>query len=279
MASHQFLDEATEFCAERGWGEPSFVASGNFKSTFRVDAAGELVALKLVDPHKISAERTEREIRALESCSHQHICRLAETGVHRFGGREMHFLVEEYLGGGTLTGRSRQYVGNDSKLRKLLGGLTSALTHLEPLNLVHRDIKPDNVMFRDEGDEPVLVDFGLVRVLGDTSLTGTWATQGPGTPLYSAPEQLHNDKHLIDGRADQFSMALVLGELYFGKHPFDAGGSTRSIVERMASRRLPADWFISAVNGHFLEPTLKMLKSWPVGRYRSPEAVRTAFEF
>jgi len=88
------------------------------------------------------------------------------------------------------------------------------------LDLVHRDIKPANIMFKEGLETPVLVDFGIVRDLAATSLTQTWSPIGPGTPFFASPEQLNNEKHLIDWRSDQFSLGVTLYFARTARHPY-----------------------------------------------------------
>ena len=102
---------------------------------------------------------------------------------------------------------------------ELVKGLILAVKDLQP-SLVHRDIKPANIMFRKNQPEPVLVDFGIVRDLSQTSLTASWWPSGPGTPFFSSPEQLTNDKALIDWRSDQFAIGVIASLLLTGRHPY-----------------------------------------------------------
>jgi serine/threonine protein kinase len=146
------------------------------------------------------------------------------------------------------------------------------------MSFVHRDIKPENIMFRADGVTPVLVDFGLVRDLGEESLTQTWMLHGPGTPFYSAPEQLQNRKELIDWRTDQFSLGVVLGVCGFGRHPFaDVGEPKPRTVQRVIERGKATDMFVEWTKQHGLEALVRMTAAWPVQRFRTPERLRSAW--
>lgn len=156
--------------------------------------------------------------------------------------------------------------------------LASALGHISSQKIVHRDIKLANVMFRNDFSSPVLVDFGIVRNLSDSSLTQTWLIRGPGTPIFAPPEQLNNEKELIDWRSDQFSLGVLLYIAVFGKHPFEASGdSDNELIERVAAReQLPEQTRKKVLNSHLL-PLAKMLEPWPVNRYRTAAALQNAW--
>ena len=87
-------------------------------------------------------------------------------------------------------------------------------------SIVHRDLKPANIIIRPDGT-PCIIDFGIARFLDMESLTNTLSPSGPRTPLYASPEQMRNDKHLIDMRTDFFALGIVAMELFLGVHPYD----------------------------------------------------------
>jgi serine/threonine protein kinase len=126
-------------------------------------------------------------------------------------------------------------------------------------------------MFREDQVTPVIVDFGLVRDLSSTSLTQTWIAMGPGTPYYAAPEQLTNDKELIDWRTDQFALGILLAESALGYHPYsESGDTTARTVERVAQREGPTDHCKADLAREGLPAITRMIASWPVRRFRTP---------
>jgi len=275
------LAVANELARATNLNNLTFKAQGAFKETFRAETVhGTVVALKILDPSKCDLARTSREIEALQRCDSPYIAKLFDSGTfHASDGKDYFFAVEEFLDGGTLTDRLTTAALSPDQVKSYAACLVRALDHLRSLNLVHRDIKPDNIMFRLGADLPVLVDFGLVRDLSAISLTQTWLPQGPGTPYYAAPEQLHNDKALIGWRTDQFSLGIVLGIGLTGRHPFERPGMTMpQTVGVVAARQSCSNEFMQAANDAGLAGIVQMLAPWPIHRYSSPRRLLEVFE-
>lgn len=241
-------------------------------------ADGSSAALKVYTV-SFSPERTVREIEAMTRCSHRNIAAFSSVAPFTLNGATHLITLEEYLSGGSLTSRlSAGLLAKDEVL--ILGEhLIDAISHIAALGLVHRDVKPDNVMFRSDGVTPVVVDFGLVRDLQQLSLTQTWLQQGPGTPLFAPPEQLLNDKQLVDWRADQFSLGVVLSFAAFGIHPYQRIGESLDVaVERVANRGVQSDDFVDAANQKGLPALPQMTRQWPIHRFRTPSELLTRWQ-
>lgn len=143
---------------------------------------------------------------------------------------------------------------------------------------MHRDLKPENILLNADV-APVIDDFGIVRDLADISLTQSWALRGPGTPYYASPEQLNNEKELIDWRADQFSLGVSLSVVTLGIHPYHRTGMTMDrVVEAVAQRDGPAAQFVTVATAAGLSALTKMTAAWPVGRFRTPQQLAAAWE-
>ena len=226
-----------------------------------------------------SPERAQREIEAMLQCAHPNIARLTSVDTHTIGSDTYLISFEEFLCGGTLSQRLQSGgLLATADTRSIGAALISAVAHVASLDLVHRDIKTDNVMLRADGNTPVLVDFGLVRDLSAASLTQTWLLQGPGTPLFAPAEQLHNEKALIDWRADQFSLGALLSISAFGFHPYDNGDDLPiDIVARVSSRSQPTQRFRDAAMAAGLPVLIKMTAPWPVERFRRPDELLSAW--
>lgn len=265
---------ADEAAKMRNLTVDEFCGKGAFKETFKAaHPDGAVVALKIVDRDKISEARTDREIEALRRCVTPRIAKLVERwSFPASDGKVYDVVLEEFLDGGSLEDRMKGGAPTQVEVMKLAGGIALAVKELQGLNLVHRDIKPANVMFRKGSDEPVLVDFGLVRDLAQTSLTLSWLPHGPGTPFYAPPEQLNNDKSLIDWRADQFSIGVLAVEMLIGRHPYQtAAMNSTEAIYATSERRSVSPEFLDAMQQRSLHVLVRMVRPWPVQRFSHPD--------
>lgn len=271
---------AADICQDNSWKLEGFAGSGAFKRVYRCSSSLHgVLALKIITSGRVSDVRTEREIRAMLECDHQHIGKLLLLDTFNMSGTPYIYLVETFFDGGSLTDRIKSGVSLD-QVKVIAGQLVGALSHTRNKQLVHRDIKPDNIMFDDSKPvHAVLVDFGLVRDLKAKSLTMTWMTRGPGTPLYAPPEQLRNEKSMIDWRSDQYSLGVTLSFAGLGIHPYQQSDEDQdwdSAVERTANRAGQSDFFIDMASRQGLEWLIGMTNPWPIDRYRVPEQLISA---
>ena len=111
---------------------------------------------------------------------------------------------------------------------ELVAKIADALHHAHKTGLVHRDVKPANILI-DESGKPFLADFGLA--LRDEDLR--FGAKYVGTPQYSSPEQVRGESHRVDGRSDVFSLGVVLYELLSGRRPFQSGSSRTDVFRQI----------------------------------------------
>jgi serine/threonine protein kinase len=270
---------ARAVCAARNLTLGREVGAGAFKHTFEVRAAGGTArALKLYRQAGTDA-RTQREVDAIRRCSHGCVATFELIETWKDGADDYVYSLEEFLAGGTLAERLAKGPLAAADVRTLASDLVDAVGHIASLGLVHRDLKPDNIMFRTVGGPPVIVDFGLVRDLSQSSLTKTWLPHGPGTPYYAAAEQLNNEKAMIDWRTDQFALGVVLTMCGLGRHPYELSGlNPFEVVERVARREAPSPDFVQWATGSGLTSLVRMVSPWPVMRYRTPSLLATAWQ-
>lgn len=189
-----------------------------------------LVAIKVMDngliedPHY--AERFLREARIVAKLSHPHIVPVFDVGI--IDGH--HYLAMEHLSGGDLKTRIREGMNAKAALR-VLCEMASALDFANAKGYVHRDIKPDNILFREDGSA-VLTDFGIARPR-ETDMDLTQAGTVVGTPKYMAPEQCQGK--VVDGRADLYALGIVFVEMLTGKPPFDGPDPVAVAIQHLQS--------------------------------------------
>lgn len=266
---------AREICEKYSMHLVRHVGTGAFKETYHVISKDKSnIALKIFTDAQ-SHERSKREINALLKCNHNNIAKLLDISAYK----NHLFLIEEFLDGGTLSEVRKKDTLSASRIKTIALQIASALSHLKDKNLVHRDIKPDNIMFRHGKTTAVLVDFGLVRDLSCSSLTLSCFLPGPGTPIYASPEQLNNDKHIIDWRTDQFCFGIVFFELLFGHHPYsEKNNDLQEIISNVASRVSLPDWVIKKSKQFNTGHLLNMISSWPIQRFRTPQKLLDALK-
>lgn len=167
--STKLSDVAKAICDRHGYTYISYEGCGTFKETFCVsDVDGEKFALKI---YKSDArdEREMREIDAMQRCVHPNVAKFHSLAQFTYSGAEHMYIIEEFIGGGTLTDKLKTGQMSLAAVGHLGSQLIDAIGHIASHNLIHRDIKPDNILFREDMQTPVIVDFGLVRDLGATS--------------------------------------------------------------------------------------------------------------
>lgn len=265
-------DIAAAVGAQIGLTVADRAGEGAAKVCYRAtDERGATVALKIFKAQASFTGRNARELDVMEKCDHPAIARLRGHGTVQLSSGPVAYVVEDFFGGGSLTGRVFAAPLSREAVLRVGEVLIGAIAHLHARDVVHRDIKPDNVMFATNSDSPCLVDFGIARVLGDTSLTFTWQQQGPGTPIYAPPEQLNNEKALINWRADQFSLGVTLSVAGLWLHPFgDPRVDAGAVVAAVARKRPPTAAFVTAATNAGLPVLVRMVQPWPHKRIRNP---------
>lgn len=129
--------------------------------------------------------------------------------------------VEEYIESQPLSEKMNEFVGKPLEVLKIASGVVAGLRPLweHKRKLVHRDIKPDNLLITPDG-RVVIIDFGIIRETGAVGLTKEGFGQAPGSLGYAAPEHIANDKDLVSFKTDFFSLGVIMYQLISGVHPF-----------------------------------------------------------
>ena len=197
------------------------------------------VVIKVLHGHLVEADnfvaRFQREARAIGRLQHPHIVRIIDVGVEK----DIYYTVMDYVQGGTLGDylKDRQIVPPEEALR-LGAQLTDALCFAHREGIVHRDIKPANILFVDDSySQAVLTDFGLARLRDDSASSLTITGALVGTPTYMSPEAVQGEP--CDGRADIYSLGVVLYEMVTGKPPYTAN-TPYSMMIKQTNEPLPS---------------------------------------
>ncbi len=177
-------------------------------------------------------KRFEREAKSLAKLSHPNI-----VGVLDYGEYEgSPYLVMEYLSGGTL----RQRLGNPLPWREavqMVLPIANALEYVHDRGIINRDVKPSNILMTEKG-QPMLTDFGLVKIFGEEKQENTHLTSsgtGLGTPDYMAPEQWTGE---TTAQSDLYSLGVVLYEMITGHRPYTAD-TPAGVLLKQATEPLP----------------------------------------
>jgi hypothetical protein len=177
-----------------------------------------------------SHDRFSREAKAVARLDHPGVVRIYSLGEHH-GAL---YIVMEFLEGGSLQARLRQDPLAPREAADLVRRLALAVQHAHDNRVLHRDLKPGNVLLSANG-APKITDFGLAKLLdSDDELTQSGAVMG--TPAYMAPEQAEGRQSDIDGRTDVWALGAILYECLTGRPPFK-GDSRSETLEQVRKRR------------------------------------------
>jgi hypothetical protein len=235
------------------------------------------VAIKVLDPElskdELAATRFCREARAAASISHENV--VAVHQVEHDEAKDIPFLVMELITGESLEKKLERDRQLTLKEIVSIGMQTAAgLAAAHEKGLIHRDIKPGNILLEKSGQRVKLTDFGLARAAEDVRLTRTGLVAG--TPLYMSPEQASGEE--LDARSDLFSLGVVLYELAAGESPFTA--KTPLQVLKRVTEEQPAplrdrnpeipEWFALIVD--------RLLAKKPADRFQTAKEVADTLE-
>ncbi len=221
------------------------------------------VAIKVLPPFYASdqnfVDRFELEARSLARLMHPNI-----VVVHDAGDEQgLLYIVMEYVAGGNL----RDYMTQSMSLRevtRIIKEVASALTYAHERGIIHRDVKPVNVLM-DESKRAVLSDFGIAKVLA-TSAALTRSGAGVGTPEYMSPEQCKGIQ--VDARADIYALGVMLYEMLTGHTPFEADNYTALAHSHIYEAPPPPSTYNSRISPAVQAVTLKALAKDPSERFQ-----------
>lgn len=261
----------------------AFVTEGGQKSVYRFSHESSDWALKLIDlsnAHRQLGEalntvvaRIQREVNILSAVDSPYIPRLGPlTGrIEQIGSYLVFAYSEEFIAGQSLTALIANGSAGTDLVINVGKNIASALQALWNLRIVHRDVKPSNILQRMNDNSFVLIDPGYALDLAETSLTQTGAIVG--TAPYYSPEQLDvNNKRALDCRSDLYSLGIVLCETLTGSHPYYREGMTRQELYSAIRTQSPA---LPQSAQDLLSILMRLTNKRPHLRYRSPADLLT----
>ncbi|MEM9596814.1 MAG: protein kinase [Acidobacteriota bacterium] len=235
---------------------------------------GRRVALKILAPEWLHSpsvrKRFLREARAASALDHPNICTLHDLGEGPSG--EL-FLVMPFYPGETLAEKIAGGPLGVDEARTLAIQVARGLDQAHAAGIVHRDVKPANVIVTDRGEAKIL-DFGIAKVSDDANLTRTGTS--PGTPAYMAPEQI--GEGAVDARADLWALGVMLYEMLAGHRPFRSDGGKGVVLSILGRDPEPLGQIRPEVPEALAAVVSKLLVKNPDHRYASAAEVLADLE-
>lgn len=231
----------------------SFLGAGGMGEVYLAQDTrlGRKVAIKFLSPHLMAdrqaAKRLIREARAAAKLDHPSICTIYEIGTHSNNS----YIVMQYIEGETLAQRVQRGQLEPPEALSVAFQVADALSEAHSQGIIHRDIKPQNIIISPRGRVKVL-DFGLAKLMTQDTVSGrlgsvesTLSTPGLviGTVPYMSPEQIKGD--LIDPRTDIFSFGTLLYEMICGLHPFTSSNAVATAAAILTAETAPITRYCS----------------------------------
>jgi eukaryotic-like serine/threonine-protein kinase len=229
---------------------------------------GREVAIKeLIAPDPTGLKRFMQEAQVMARTSHPNLVQVHDMELHG----NVNYLVLEFVKGRSLRAWMNERDLPPPQVFAVMHGVLQALDYAHRQSIVHRDVKPENVLISDEGNVKV-ADFGIARLTDDSGVGGTATKTGTtvGTPQYMSPEQVASSK--VDGRSDLYSAGIMLYELVAGQPPFAAteeDGPFTLMAKHVQAPPKPPSVYRPGLNLELEQVILKSLSKRPEERYQT----------
>jgi serine/threonine protein kinase len=252
----------------------SRLGGGGMATVFRAEQMplGRDVVVKVLHAHLARdaemAERFRREAEAAARLVHPHVCPILDFGQ----SGETVYLVMPYLVGGSLAERvQRERAVAPPNVASAAAQVAVALEHAHRRGVIHRDVKPDNILFDEEGNA-YITDFGIATARFHGRLTASGRAMG--TPHYMSPEQAMGK--LVDGRSDLYALGVVMYEALVGFPPFDGADAFSVGYKHVHEKPVALGEIDSRVPAGLAAVVMRCLEKSPDDRYASGSALADA---
>jgi eukaryotic-like serine/threonine-protein kinase len=225
------------------------------------------VAIKVFDGHTANMTLLCREKDIMQALQHEHIVPCVDAG---HDGR-YYYLVMPYVPGGTLKDMLNEGLPTLDEASAVLEQLTAALAYIHAQGILHRDIKPGNILF-DQDYKLYLTDFGIASWIGEKPEYNGYLM---GTPQYMAPELFNG---YVDVRSEVYSLGILLYQLLTGSLPFDGPGNWKICLQHLETRPLAPSFLNPALPRPVERVILGALEKDPRRRYQTVEDLQCAFQ-
>ncbi|MDF1663401.1 MAG: protein kinase [Planctomycetota bacterium] len=235
------------------------------------------VAIKILPPalayaNPDAAARFLREARLAANLVHPHVIKMIDCG--KDPDSNIFYLVQEFVEGGSVKDRIANGPIPDKQAHEWLVQITGALQAANAKKIIHRDIKPDNILLTADG-EAKLADLGLAKDLTSSTAHLTQSNVGIGTPAYMSPEQISDAKN-VDIRSDIYSLGATFFHMVTGRAPY-MGASVINILNKVINEPVPNPQAINPnLNSLLARICMKMIQKEPEQRFQTPEDVLRA---
>jgi predicted Ser/Thr protein kinase len=274
LRSHveRVLDSTYELDREIGRGGMGIVYRAKDRRLKRT------VAIKLLPPElAFRSEIRSRFLREAETAAQlSHPCIVPIYSVDEKDG--LVFFVMAFVDGDTLAKRIHDRGALDpAEVRRILREVGDALAYAHEHGVVHRDIKPDNILLDAASNRPMVTDFGIARAISDGSARLTATGIAIGTPAFMSPEQSAGDRD-VDGRSDLYSLGVVAYQMLCGELPFNATNTPALLVKHLSERPVPVEQRASGIPPDLARAVMLCLEKNPDDRFPSAQAFVTALD-
>ncbi|HEX2621385.1 MAG TPA: protein kinase, partial [Phototrophicaceae bacterium] len=235
-----------------------------------------LVAVKVLHDHLSDdptfKERFEREAKFVASFNHPNIVQVYDFDSVERAGERLYYMVMPYVIGNTLR-EELETLGTQDKLidqervLQIARNLANALDYAHKRGMVHRDVKPGNILF-DEHGQAILMDFGIARLVAASNLTQEGLTVG--TPAYMSPEQATGA--MVDARSDIYALGVIVYEMIAGQTPFHDDGSISVLLKHLNEPVPSLSTFLHMSSPSVDAVVFQALAKDPEDRYQTAQA-------